>query len=253
VEREPHSLFERIGMTAAQRLDQAKHDLMAANRILAREGVVDGYGHVSMRHPDNPQHFVLSRSRSPELVTVDDLMTFTLDGTPVGGDTRPGYLERFIHGSIYAARPEINAVVHSHAEDVVPYSISDVPLQPVFHQSASMGVHIPVWEISEKFGDTNLLVTCVEHGADLAERLGDNTVVLMRGHGFAAVATSLYEVVSIAVYLPKNARMLTSAKLLGGSVRTITQGEVDAVGPAQVDSPAFMRGWEYWCKRAGIA
>jgi HCOMODA/2-hydroxy-3-carboxy-muconic semialdehyde decarboxylase len=239
--------------TAVQPLEKAKHDLMAANRILARENVVDGYGHVSMRHPENPQHFLLSRSRSPELVTVEDLMTFTLDGNPVGGDTRPGYLERFIHGSIYAARPDVNAVVHSHAEDVVPYSISDVPLQPVFHQAARMGAHLPVWEISDKFGDTNLLVTCVDHGADLAQTLGDNTVVLMRGHGFAAVATTLYEVVSIAVYLPTNARMLTTAKLLGGRVRTVSQGEIDAVGPAKVETPAFQRGWEYWCKRAGVA
>ena len=240
-------------MTTAQRLDKAKYDLMSANRILARENVVDGYGHVSLRHPDDPRAFLLSRSRSPELVTVEDLMTFTLDGNPVGGDTRPGYLERFIHGSIYAARPDVNAVVHSHAEDVVPYSISDVPLQPVFHQSARMGSEIPVWEISDKFGATNLLVTCVDHGADLAERLGKNTVVLMRGHGFAAVAPSLYEAVSIAVYLPTNARMLTTAKLLGGSVRTITPAEVAAVGPAQPEQPAFQRGWEYWCKRAGVA
>jgi HCOMODA/2-hydroxy-3-carboxy-muconic semialdehyde decarboxylase len=240
-------------MTAAQRLDQLKHDLMAANRILARENVVDGYGHVSARHPDDPGQFLLSRSRSPELVTVDDLMTFTLDGKPVGGDTRPGYLERFIHGSIYAARPDVNAVVHSHAEDVVPYSISDVPLQAVFHQSGRMGAHIPVWEISDKFGDTNLLVTCVDHGADLAETLGANTVVLMRGHGFAAVAPTLFEVVSISVYLPTNARMLTTAKLLGGRVRTITPGEIAAMGPADVSQPAFQRGWEYWCKRAGVA
>jgi len=240
-------------MTATQRLDKAKFDLMSANRILAHEDVVDGYGHVSMRHPENPEQFLLSRSRSPELVTVEDLMTFTLDGKPVGGDTRPGYLERFIHGSIYAARPDVNAVVHSHAEDVVSYSISDVPLQPVFHQAARMGAEIPVWEIGDKFGETNLLVTCVEHGSDLAERLGNNTVVLMRGHGFAAVAPTLYEAVSISVYLPKNARILTNAKLLGGRVRTITPGEIAAVGPAQPEAPAFQRGWEYWCKRAGVA
>jgi HCOMODA/2-hydroxy-3-carboxy-muconic semialdehyde decarboxylase len=238
--------------TVSARLDKAKFDLMAANRILAREDVVDGYGHVSMRHPDDPNRFLLSRSRSPELVTVDDLMTFNLDGTVVGDDDRPPYLERFIHGSIYAARPDVNAVVHSHAEDVVPYSISDVPLEPVFHQSARMGATLPVWEISEKFGHTNLLVTTVDQGADLATRLGDNTVVLMRGHGFAAVAASLYEAVSISVYLPKNARILTTAKLLGGRVRTINAAEIEAVGPARPEHPAFARGWEYWCKRAGV-
>jgi HCOMODA/2-hydroxy-3-carboxy-muconic semialdehyde decarboxylase len=142
--------------------------------------------------------------------------------------------------------------VHSHAEDVVPYSISDVPLQPVFHQSARIGVTLPVWEISEKFGHTNLLVTTVDQGADLAARLGDNTIVLMRGHGFAAVAATLYEAVSLAVYLPKNARILTTAKLLGGRVRTISAEEIEAVGPARPEHPAFQRGWEYWCKRAGV-
>jgi HCOMODA/2-hydroxy-3-carboxy-muconic semialdehyde decarboxylase len=225
---------------------------MSANRILAREEVVDGYGHVSIRHPEQPDRFLLSRSRSPELVTVDDIMTFTLDGKVVGDDPRPGYLERFIHGSIYAARPDVNAVVHSHAEDVVPYSISDVALQPVFHQAARIGAEIPVWDISEKFGATDLLVTCVEHGADLAAQLAANTIVLMRGHGFAAAATSLYEAVSLSVYLPKNARILTTAKLLGGRVRTIDAAEIDAVGTPNPEAPAFQRGWEYWCKRAGV-
>jgi ribulose-5-phosphate 4-epimerase/fuculose-1-phosphate aldolase len=239
-------------ITSAEVLDKAKFDLMSANRILAREEVVDGYGHVSIRHPEHRDRFLLSRSRSPELVTVDDIMTFTLDGKVVGDDPRPGYLERFIHGSIYAARPDVNAVVHSHAEDVVPYSISDVALQPVFHQAARIGAEIPVWEISEKFGATDLLVTCVEHGDDLAARLGDSTIVLMRGHGFAAVAASLYEAVSLSVYLPKNARILTTAKLLGGRVRTLDAAEIEAVGPAQPEMPAFQRGWEYWCKRAGV-
>ncbi len=241
-------------ISTAQRLDKAKYDVMSANRILARENVVDGYGHVSMRHPDRPDQFLLSRSRSPELVTVDDLMTFTLDGTVVGDDPRPAYLERFIHGSIYAARPDVNSVVHSHAEDVIPYSIIDVPLEPVFHQSARMGSTLPVWEIREKFGDTNLLVTDAAQGADLAARLAGNTIVLMRGHGFAAVAASLMEAVTISVYLPKNARILTTARLLGGGrVRAITPAEIDVVGPVQPEAPAYQRGWEYWCKRAGVS
>lgn len=238
--------------STSARLDKAKFDLMSANRILAREDVVDGYGHVSMRHPENPDQFLLSRSRSPELVTVEDIMTFTHDGVPVGGDSRPSYLERFIHGSMYAARSDVNAVVHSHAEDVVPYAIGEAALEPVFHQAARMGATVPVWEISEKFGVTNLLVTNVDHGTDLAGKLGNHTVVLMRGHGFVAVAPTLYEAVSISVYLPKNARILTTAKLFGGRVRTITQEEIDAIGPAQPEHPAFQRGWEYWCKRAGV-
>ena len=239
-------------MASTDAIEQAKWDVMSANRILAREEVLDGYGHVSLRHPGNPQHFFLSRSRSPELVTVEDIMEFTLDGETVGNDDRPAYLERFIHGSIFKARPDVVAVVHSHQEDVVPYSISSVPLQPVWHQAGSMGNHVPVWDIHDKFGDTNLLVTSVAQGDDLAVTLGRNKVALMRGHGFAAGGASLQEAVSMSIYLPKNARMLTTAKLLGGSVKIATPGEVEKSGQVKPEQPAFQRGWEYWLKRAGV-
>jgi HCOMODA/2-hydroxy-3-carboxy-muconic semialdehyde decarboxylase len=239
-------------MIANETIEGAKWDLMSANRILAREQVLDGYGHVSMRHPDNPQHFLLSRSRAPELVTVEDIMEFTLDGETVGNDDRPPYLERFIHGSIYKARPDVVSVVHSHQEDVIPYSISSVPLQPVWHQAACIGNHLPVWDIRERFGDTNMLVTNVEQGADLAAALGRNKVALMRGHGFAVAGTHLQDAVSTAIYLPKNARILTTAKLLGGSVTFTSPGEVERAGPVRHELPAFQRGWEYWLARAGI-
>jgi ribulose-5-phosphate 4-epimerase/fuculose-1-phosphate aldolase len=239
-------------MPSTATLEQAKWDVMSANRILAREGVLDGYGHASIRHPENPQHFLLSRSRSPELVTVEDIMEFTLDGDVVGNDDRPPYLERFIHGSIYAARPDIVAVVHSHQEDVVPYSISSVPLEPVWHQACSIGAHLPVWDIRDKFGDTNLLVTNVAQGADLAATLGRNKVALMRGHGFAAGGTHLQEAVSMSIYLPKNARILTTAKLLGGSVTGVSPGEIAQAGQVHPEMPAFQRGWEYWLTRAGV-
>jgi ribulose-5-phosphate 4-epimerase/fuculose-1-phosphate aldolase len=239
-------------MTSADTIAQAKWDVMSANHILAREAVLDGYGHVSVRHPENPQHFFLSRSRSPELVTVEDIMEFTLDGKTVGNDDRPPYLERFIHGSIYAARPDIVSVVHSHQEDVVPYSISSVPLVPVWHQACSMGAHIPVWDIHDKFGDTNLLVTNLAQGDDLAKTLGRDKVALMRGHGFAAAGAHLQEAVSMSIYLPKNARMLTTAKLLGGSVTTATPEEVALAGVVRPEAPSFQRGWEYWLARAGV-
>jgi HCOMODA/2-hydroxy-3-carboxy-muconic semialdehyde decarboxylase len=239
-------------MASTDAIEQAKWDVMSANRILAREAVLDGYGHVSLRHPNNPQHFFISRSRSPELVSTEDIMELTLDGETVGNDDRPAYLERFIHGSIFKARPDIVAVVHSHQEDVVPYSISSVPLQPVWHQACAMGTHVPVWDIHDKFGDTNLLVTSVAQGDDLAATLGRNKVALMRGHGFAAGGASLHEVVSMSIYLPKNARMLTTAKLLGGSVTLATPGEVEKAGQVHPEQPAFQRGWEYWMKRAGV-
>ena len=238
-------------MTAID-IDQAKWDVMSANHILAREAVLDGYGHVSMRHPEDPQHFLLSRSRSPELVSVEDIMEFTLDGDTVGNDDRPPYLERFIHGSIYKARPDVVSVVHSHQEDVIPYSISSVPLQAVWHQACSIGVHIPVWDIRDKFGDTNMLVTNVEQGSDLAQTLGRDKVALMRGHGFAIAGNHLQDAVSTAIYLPKNARILTTAKLLGGTVKATTPGEVERAGQVHPELPAFQRGWEYWLTRAGL-
>jgi HCOMODA/2-hydroxy-3-carboxy-muconic semialdehyde decarboxylase len=142
------------------------------------------------------------------------------------------------------------SVVHSHQEDVVPYSISSLPLRPVWHQACSMGAHVPVWDIRDRFGDTNLLVTDVEQGADLARTLGRNNVALMRGHGFAAAAASLREAVTMAVFLPRNARILTTATLLGGSVTYATPGEVELAGP--FPPMALQRGWEYWLKRAGV-
>ena len=225
---------------------------MSANHILAREGVLDGYGHVSMRHPDNAAHFLLSRSRSPELVSVEDIMEFTLGGDTVGNDDRPPYLERFIHAAIYKARPDIGSVVHSHQEDVIPYSISSVPLQAVWHQATCIGYHIPVWDIHDKFGDTNMLVTNLAQGADLAQALGRDKVALMRGHGFVTTGGEIQDAVSTAIYLPKNARILTTAKLLGGSVTVATQGEVEKAGPINPAIPAFQRGWEYWLTRAGV-
>jgi HCOMODA/2-hydroxy-3-carboxy-muconic semialdehyde decarboxylase len=231
---------------------KAKTELVAANRILAREGVVDGYGHVSVRHPENPAHFFLSRSRSPELVEIDDIMEFTLDGKVVGDDARPPYLERFIHGSIYAARKDVNSVVHSHAEDVLPFSITKVPLRAVFHMACGMGENVPVWDIHKKFGDTNLLVTCVDHGKDLARTLGKNKVALMRGHGFACAAPTMYEAVRTAIYLPANARILAKASALGGPIKFATRGEIEKAGFSQPETAAFQRGWDYWLNRAGV-
>ena len=169
-------------------LERAIRDLVIANRILAREDVLDAYGHVSIRHPLNADRYLLSRSLSPELVTGEDIIEFMLDGTPVS-DTRPGYLERFIHGAIYEARPDVHAVVHSHAEDVLPFSITRAPLCCVAHVASDMGNHVPVWDIADKFGDaTNLLVINMAQGRDMARALGKNSVVTAAiGCRFASV------------------------------------------------------------------
>lgn len=229
------------------------NNLVIANRILAHEGVVDAYGHVSIRHPENPSHFLLSRSLSPELVNAADIMEFDLEGKPAAGDKRPAYLERFIHAGIYAKRPEINAVVHSHADDVLPFSISlTTRMRPVVHTAACMGANIPVWDIRDKFGDTNLLVTNSEQASDLAVTLADNKVVLMSAHGFAAAGNSLIEVVKIAVYLPKNAKVYLEALRLG-EVRALSPGEIERKIIKNPEAPENWRAWEYWARRAGCA
>ena len=154
-------------------IDQVRNDLVIANRVLALENVVDAYGHVSARHPTRPDRFLLSRSRSPQLVDASDILEFGLDGKVVGDDSRSPYLERFIHAAIYEARPEITAVIHAHAEDVLPFSISKTTrLQAVIGSGSDLGHEVPVWDIRERFGDgTNLLVTNMDHGRDLAHSL----------------------------------------------------------------------------------
>jgi ribulose-5-phosphate 4-epimerase/fuculose-1-phosphate aldolase len=236
-------------------VEQAYRDLVIANRILAHQGVVDAYGHVSMRHPENPEHFLLSRSRSPELVEENDILEFTLDGKVVGTDKRPPYLERFIHGGIYEARPDVMGVVHSHAEETLPFGITNVPIQPVFHMANSIGATVPVWDIGEKFGnETNLLVVNPEQGRDLAKRLGQGRVALMRGHGFAAAGSAVQDAVRLAVYLPINARIQTTAlRIGGGSFKGLAPGEMEPHGKYNLKAPESWRAWEYWARRAGCA
>jgi HCOMODA/2-hydroxy-3-carboxy-muconic semialdehyde decarboxylase len=232
-------------------LDRVLADLVIANRILANENVVDAYGHVSVRHPADPTRYLLARSLAPDLVQKSDIMEFALDGTPAGADARQPYLERFIHGAIYEARPEVLAVVHAHAEDVLPFGITAAPLRPVIHSGSFMGEQVPVWDIRDKFGDTNLLVTSMAQGRDLAARLAGNSVALMRGHGFAAAARSLIEVVRMSVYVPRNARVQMAAMQLG-AVKPLSRGEIEARNAGyKPHSPETWRAWEYWAIRAG--
>ena len=231
-------------------LEKAFRDVVIANRILAHEGVVDAYGHVSVRHPLDPTRYLLSRSRAPELVERGDIVEFDLGGKAVGGDTRAPYLERFIHGAIYEARAEVQAVVHAHAEAVLPFTVSTTPLRPVMHMASFIGAHIPVWDIRDNFGDTNLLVVNMAQGRDLARGLGAARVALMRGHGFVAAGRSLPEAIRIGVYMPVNARVLLDALRLG-EVKALSRGEIEAHASMKPDDPAMWRAWEYWAVRAG--
>lgn len=230
-------------------LDQLLHDLVVANRILAHESVVDAYGHVSVRHPDRPDRFFLSVSRSPELVTRADLLEFDLDCNPIDQRGRQIYIERPIHGGIYQARPDVRSVIHNHSHEVIPFSISKTTkLRPVFHTAASIGANIPVWDIHEKFGDTNLLVTTMPQGHDLAKTLGSGSVCLMRGHGCAVAGGSLYEAVHTAVFLQDNAKLQAAGMRLG-EITYLTPGEVEKAAHGTQDRNS--RAWEYWSRRCG--
>jgi ribulose-5-phosphate 4-epimerase/fuculose-1-phosphate aldolase len=230
------------------------NDLVIANRILANENVVDAYGHVSIRHPEDPKRFFLARSLAPELVEPADIMEFDLEGNALGGDKRQPYLERFIHAAVYEARPDVMSAVHAHAEDVLPFGITAARLQPVIHSGSFMGEHVPVWDIRDRFGDTNLLVTNMPQGRDLAKTLSNHHVALMRGHGFVAAARSLIEVVRMSVYVPRNARVQLAAARLGGDIKALSGGEIAARNAGYKPySPETWRAWEYWATRAGCA
>jgi len=212
-------------------------DLVIANRILANESIVDAYGHVSIRHPDKPNRFFLARSLAPELVDQGDIIEFTLEGEPVN-DERPPYLERFIHGAIYEARPDVNAVVHNHSPSVLPFGVIKQKLKPLHHMCGCMGHEVPTWDSQTKFGDTSLLVSSIDMGRDLAKLLGDRPAALMRGHGCVIASKDIREAVYIAYYLELAAKLQMQAMPLG-SVKYLTEGEIDKVinrtGPYTLD------------------
>ena len=227
-----------------------RHDVALANRILARDGVVDAYGHVSLRHPERPDRFLLSCSRSPELVAPADLMEFRLDGEAADpAEQRKPYLERYIHAAIYEARPEVNSVVHNHSSAVLPFSVTGTPLRPLIHTAGVIGATIPTWDIRERFGDTNMLVANLEQGRDLARALGANSVVLMRGHGCSVAGETLQDAVIAAVYAQLNATLQMNAAQLG-DVKFLSDGEIRETG-ALIRMPSVRaRVWEYLASRA---
>jgi HCOMODA/2-hydroxy-3-carboxy-muconic semialdehyde decarboxylase len=228
--------------------------LVAANRILAHENVVDAFGHVSVRDPRDPKRYVLARSRSPELVELADLMEFALDGTPVDARGRTPYGERMIHGAIYEARSDVNAVVHNHSYAVLPFTIAGRALRPVIHMAAVIGAEIPVWDIRDEFGDTDMLVRRMDQGRSLAKKLGDRTCLLMRGHGAVVAARDVKQAVMTAYYLQVNAQVQLQALQLGAAAepKPLSAAEVAAATETQLSPLALDRVWEYFCQRAGV-
>src|SRR5713226_5457162 len=230
------------------KLDYLIDELVTGHRILAREGVVDSFAHISLPHPDNPQRYLLSRSRAPDCIENDDIMEFTLDGAAVDARGRLPYLERFIHGALYEARPDIMSVVHNHSESVIPFGVTGCKLKPIFHMGASIGHEVPVWDSHDHFGDTSLLVENMEMGRDLAKLMGAGATALMRGHGATVVGRNIRHAVYISIYLEVNARLQKQAMDIG-EIKFLTAGEVDKVA-TRTSSYGINRAWENWCRRA---
>ncbi len=241
----PVSVVVDSGETTPQVDPILMDDLVSANRILFRHRVVDAFGHVSVRHPEDPALFLLARNMAPGLVTVDDIVTFHLDGRPLNAGGRGVYLERFIHGEIFRLRPDVQAVIHSHAPAVVPFGIvATATLKPVWHMSGFLGLSTPVYEIRDHGGDdTDLLIRSRELGISLAETLADHSVVLMRGHGATVVGDSLKQAVFRSIFTQVNAELQLQAHQLG-EVNFLTPGECETASRSvgsQVD-----RAWNLW-------
>jgi HCOMODA/2-hydroxy-3-carboxy-muconic semialdehyde decarboxylase len=226
---------------------QLIEDLVAANRILADQGVLDAYGHVSIRHPADPNRYLVSRAMSPADVTAADIMEFDLDSNPVDQRGRSVFLERFIHGEIYKARPDANAVIHSHSPGVIPFGITNVPLRPVMHTAAFLHVGVPVFEIRDAGGVTDLLVRNGALAKALAATLGTKPVALMRGHGNVVVGPNVKRATIRAVYTEVNARLQTIALGLGGPINYVSPEE----GALRDKNPGEEgRAWDGWKDKA---
>jgi HCOMODA/2-hydroxy-3-carboxy-muconic semialdehyde decarboxylase len=227
-------------------------ELALANRILAHEGVLDAFGHVSVRHPADPGRYLLSRSRSPLLIEPDDILEYTLDSAPVRPPKVHLYAERVIHGCIYQARSDVMAVCHHHAPAIMPFAIAGKPIVPVFHLGAAVGENTPFWDQHDEFGDTNLLVVKPEEGQSLARALGRHSTVLMNRHGATVVGGGLKELVSRSIFMCQNADYQLRALALGVP-QPLYRGEIRLAGAINLLPNVVTRTWEYWSMRLEAA
>ena len=224
-------------------------NIVVANHILANEEVVDAFGHISFRHPKDPEKYLLSRARAPELIEADDIVTYRLDGEAINaGDRRP-YSERMIHGAIYEQRPDVNVVIHNHSYEVIPFASTGTPLRPVTHTCAPIGGNIPVWDMRDKFGENNHLVVTMEQGRDLAAALGEGTIALMKRHGCVVTGATVEETVMKAIYLQVNAKLQLQAMQIG-EPDYLTDTEIQECTAMQQAPISLDRAWEAWCRRA---
>jgi HCOMODA/2-hydroxy-3-carboxy-muconic semialdehyde decarboxylase len=220
-------------------------ELVMANHILFKQGVVDGFGHVSARHDKHPDRFLIARSMAPALVTAADIMAFDLDGNALGGDTRNGYLERYLHGAIYRARADVMGVVHSHSPAVIPFGlVKEVPLRAVSHMGGFLGVGAPIYEIRDSAGtDSDMLIRNTNLARDLATALGKETAVLMRGHGSTVAGDSVKQAVFRAVYTEFTAKLQSEALRLGTPTYLTAE---EAYNAAKTNDANIGRAWELW-------
>ena len=230
------------------KLIEAREQLARANRMIANEGVLDAFGHVTMRHPTDPRRYLMSYSRGPELVQPEDILDFTLDSQIVKPVEMRLYGERVIHGEIYQARPEVNAVCHHHAPSILPFCISGAELKPVYHLGATIGGKAPFWDSRDEFGDTTLIVAKPEEGASLARALGPYWIVLMRRHGATVAGKTLEELTFRTIYTARNAAMQIQATTLG-TVSPLNAAETALAGEYNLRPGPVARAWEYWSVR----
>jgi ribulose-5-phosphate 4-epimerase/fuculose-1-phosphate aldolase len=222
-------------------------DLAAASRILADQGIFDAAGHVSMRHPGHTERFLMSRSLAPALVTAADIMEFSLDSEACDARGRTPFIERFLHGEIYRKRPDVMAIAHGHCPSVIPFGLVATPMRATYHNAAFLAAGVPVFDIRDTFGATDIVISGSEKGAALAEALGDKSVVLLRAHGVVVVAPNLQAAVFRAVFTEISARVQLQAAVLGGPIAALDAEEgrkADAINLATVG-----RSWELWKRR----
>jgi ribulose-5-phosphate 4-epimerase/fuculose-1-phosphate aldolase len=225
-------------------------DLVVANHILAAQGVVDGFGHISVRSATDPNHYYMARSMAPALVTATDIIEYDLDSNPLDDKGRKSYVERYIHGEIFKARPDVKSVVHSHSTGLIPFGVTAVPLRPIYHMSAFLGGGVPIFDIRDAAGDTDLLVKDAKLGQDLARTLGNKPVCLMRGHGVVVVGDTIAQTVFRSVYTEINAKIQTEAQKLG-PVTFLDDGE--ATLASESINVLSVRSWELWKRQVEAA
>ena len=225
-------------------------DVVAANRILAQEGVLDGWGHVSVRHDRDPNRYFLAGHRAPELVTEDDIIEYDLDSNPQDARGRESVRERFIHGEIYKARPDVKAIVHSHAPPVIPFGVTSIPMRPMYHRAAFISLGVPVFEIRDAAGITDMLIRDPALGRALAKSIADKPAVLMRGHGATVVGPSLPRVVGRSIFLALNAKLQAQAMIMaqGGPIKYLDPEEARLIEARE--GYGLGRAWKAWKRRA---